>query len=86
MKEKQTKEKTKDKLLKEWTDVSFACMLLVIYFSVTLFLVECLNKFRGINTKMYLIILFVSIIWIFSFGINIISACIMKDGKRKNKR
>jgi len=71
---------------KKLNDVSFGGMLLVIYFSVTLFLVDSLEKSQGVNPRMYWIILIISIFWILCLGINIISSCILDDEKKRVKK
>jgi len=73
--------KRKRSLSKKINDISFGNMLWVIYFSVTLFLVNCLNKFKGTNLKMYIILLLISILWILSLGSNIISAAFTNENE-----
>ncbi len=66
-------------------DFSFGGMLLVVYFSTTLFLVYYLEKVKNINPKLYWIVGIVSCFWVLCLAINIITAGILNDGKKKTK-
>jgi len=70
---------------KRWNDNSWWGILMVIYFSVTLFLVNNKEKWKDINPKMYWIIFIVSSFWILCVGINFITMCILDDEKEKSK-
>ncbi len=72
--------------LKELNNLSFGVMILIVFFSTTLFLVYYSGELKDIDPGMYWVIMIVLLIWVLFFGANIITGCILAEKKTRGKK